>query len=200
MTATAEDLSKRDYVLIVDRSGSMSTPDVNGKSRWNAAKESTYALANKCTQFDADGIDLYIFSGNFKKFANTTPDKVEQIFTENDPMGSTALHLPLKDALDNYFASKAKPVTIVVVTDGEPDDEKAVAKVLIDASNKMEADEEVAVTFLQVGRDEGAKSFLKKLDDDLQGQGAKFDIVDTITFEDMENSTLTDVLLNAIND
>lgn len=200
MTATAEDLSKRDYVLIVDRSGSMSTPDVNGKSRWNAAKESTYALANKCAQFDADGIDLYIFSGNFKKFANTTPDKVEQIFTENDPMGSTALHLPLKDALDNYFASKAKPVTIVVVTDGEPDDEKAVAKVLIDASNKMEADEEVAVTFLQVGRDEGAKSFLKKLDDDLQGQGAKFDIVDTITFEDMENSTLTDVLLNAIND
>jgi uncharacterized protein with von Willebrand factor type A (vWA) domain len=200
MTATNEDLAKRDYVIIVDKSGSMSTPDVGGKSRWDAAKESTYALANKCAQFDADGIDLYLFSGSFKKYANTTPEKVEQLFTENDPMGSTALHLPLKDALDNYLANKAKPVTILVVTDGEPDDQGAVAKVIVEATKKLDADEEVAISFLQVGKDEGAKSFLKKLDDDLQGQGAKFDIVDTVTFDEMENLSLSEVLLNAIND
>jgi hypothetical protein len=38
------------------------------------------------------------------------------------------------------------------------------------------------------------------LDDELQTAGAKFDIVDTITLDDMENSTLAEVLLNAIND
>ena len=38
------------------------------------------------------------------------------------------------------------------------------------------------------------------LDDELQGVGAKFDIVDTITMEDMEDFTLTEVLLNAITD
>lgn len=194
------DLSKRDYVLIVDKSGSMQTVDCNGRSRWQAADESTFALASKCAQFDADGIDLYLFSGNFKKFSNTTPDKVTQIFKENDPQGSTALHLPLKDALDNYFANKAKPVTILVVTDGQPDDESAVAKVIKEATLKMDADEEVGISFLQVGKDQGAQKFLRWLDEGLQEEGAKFDIVDTKTFDEMENMTLSEVLLAAVED
>jgi hypothetical protein len=41
---------------------------------------------------------------------------------------------------------------------------------------------------------------LKVLDDELQSAGAKFDLVDTITLDDMENFSLTEVLLNAIND
>jgi hypothetical protein len=51
-----------------------------------------------------------------------------------------------------------------------------------------------------VGNDPTATRFLKALDDELQTAGAKFDIVDTITLDDMENSTLAEVLLNAIND
>jgi hypothetical protein len=38
------------------------------------------------------------------------------------------------------------------------------------------------------------------LDDELEGAGAKFDICDTITMEDMEDLSLSEVLLNAIND
>jgi hypothetical protein len=38
------------------------------------------------------------------------------------------------------------------------------------------------------------------LDDELQSAGAKFDIVDTVTMDDMEGMTLTEVLLNAIID
>jgi hypothetical protein len=34
----------------------------------------------------------------------------------------------------------------------------------------------------------------------LQSAGAKFDIVDTVTIDDMEDMTLTEVLLNAIVD
>jgi hypothetical protein len=51
-----------------------------------------------------------------------------------------------------------------------------------------------------VGSDVTVTRFLKALDDELQGAGAKFDIVDTITLDDMENLTLAEVLLNAIND
>ena len=40
-------LETRDYILILDKSGSMSATDTrNGKSRWEEAKESTIALAN----------------------------------------------------------------------------------------------------------------------------------------------------------
>jgi hypothetical protein len=64
----------------------------------------------------------------------------------------------------------------------------------------MDRDEELAISFVQVGTDAQATKFLKVLDDELQSAGAKFDIVDTITMDDMEDMTLTEVLLNAITD
>lgn len=42
-----------------------------------------------------------------------------------------------------------------------------------------------------------ARAFLKNLDDDLID--AKFDIVDTLSLDEMENMTLSEALLNAIN-
>ncbi|BAY21981.1 von Willebrand factor type A [Calothrix sp. NIES-2100] len=200
-------LDNRDYTLIIDKSGSMATPDQKGgRSRWVAAQESTLALASKCEQFDPDGITIYVFSGKFKRYENVTSAKVAQIFRENDPSGTTDLAGVLKHATDDYFQRKAanqtKPngETILVVTDGEPDDRKAVMKVIIEASRKMDRDEELAISFIQVGTDAQATRFLKVLDDDLQGAGAKFDICDTVTMEDMEDMSLSEVLLNAIND
>jgi uncharacterized protein with von Willebrand factor type A (vWA) domain len=200
-------LDNRDYTLIIDKSGSMATPDQKGsKTRWATAQESTFALASKCEQFDPDGITLYVFSGRFKRYENVTASKVTQIFQENDPSGTTDLAGVLKHALDNFFQRKSsgqtKPngETILVITDGEPDDRKAVMKVIIEASRQMDRDEELAISFIQVGTDAQATRFLKVLDDELQGAGAKFDICDTITMEDMEDMSLSEVLLNAIND
>ncbi|MBW4562123.1 MAG: VWA domain-containing protein [Mojavia pulchra JT2-VF2] len=200
-------LENRDYTLIIDKSGSMATPDQKGgRSRWVAAQESTLALASKCEQFDPDGITIYVFSGRFKRYENVTSAKVAQIFRENDPSGTTDLAAVLKHATDDYFqrkgAGKTKPngETILVVTDGEPDDRKAVMRVIIEASRHMDRDEELAISFIQVGTDPQATRFLKVLDDELQGAGAKFDICDTITMEDMEDLSLSEVLLNAIND
>lgn len=200
-------LENRDYTLIIDKSGSMATTDQKGgKSRWVASQESTFALASKCEQFDSDGITVYLFSGRFKRYDNVTASKVTQIFRENDPSGSTDLAGVLKNAIDSYFERKAarqtKPngETILVITDGEPDDRKAVMKVIIEASRQMDRDEELAISFIQVGSDQQATKFLKVLDDELQGAGAKFDICDTITIDDMEDLSLSEVLLNAITD
>ncbi|WP_338022959.1 VWA domain-containing protein [Argonema galeatum] len=200
-------LEDRDYTLIIDKSGSMSTPDqTGGRTRWQTAQESTLAVARKCEQFDPDGITLYLFSGRFKRLDNVTSSKVAQIFQENDPSGTTDLAGVLKDATDNYFQrkaagqTKANGETILVVTDGEPDDRKAVMRVIIEASRHLDRDEELAISFIQVGTDQTASKFLKALDDDLQTAGAKFDIVDTVTLDDMEGMTLTEVLLNAISD
>ncbi|MFO0171572.1 MAG: hypothetical protein ACK51W_03660, partial [Aphanizomenon sp.] len=177
-----------------------------GRSRWVAAQESTLALASKCEQFDPDGITIYLFSGKFKRYDNVTSAKVTQIFTENDPSGTTDLAGVLKNATDDYLQRKAagqtKPngETILVVTDGEPDDRKAVMRVIIEVSRRLDRDEELAISFIQVGNDAQATRFLKILDDELQSAGAKFDICDTITMDDMEDMSLSEVLLNAIND
>ncbi len=200
-------MKDRDYTLILDKSGSMSTPDQQGgKSRWDIAQESTLALARKCEQFDPDGITVYLFSGKFKRYDDVTSAKVAQIFQENDPAGTTNLAAVLQDAVNNYFQRKAagqtKPngETILVITDGEPDDRRAVFEVIITATRQMERDEELAITMIQVGSDAQATKFLKALDDQLQGVGAKFDICDTVTLDDLEDMSLADVLMNAIND
>ncbi|MEH1852506.1 vWA domain-containing protein [Nostoc sp.] len=200
-------LENRDYTLIIDKSGSMATQDQKGgRTRWVAAQESTLALASKCEQFDPDGITIYVFSGRFKRYENVTSSIVPQIFRENDPSGTTDLAGVLKHATDDYLQRKAagqtKPngETILVITDGEPDDRKAVMRVIIEASRRIDRDEELAISFIQVGTDPQATRFLKVLDDELQSAGAKFDICDTITMEDMEDLSLSEVLLNAIND
>jgi len=200
-------LENRDYTLIIDKSGSMSIKDQpNGKSRWDIMQESTLAIASKCEELDPDGITVYLFSGKFRRYDNVTSNKVAQIFQENDPSGRTDLASVLADATNNYFQrkaagqTKANGETLVVVTDGEPDDRKSVMKVIIETSRRMERDEELAITFIQVGTDTQATKFLKILDDELQSAGAKFDIVDTVTMDDMEDMTLREVLLNAIID
>ncbi|MEI6430311.1 MAG: VWA domain-containing protein [Pseudanabaena sp. ELA607] len=200
-------MKDRDYTLIIDKSGSMSTPDqAGGRTRWQVAEESTTALARKCEQFDPDGITVYLFASRFKRYDDVTTAKVIQIFQENDPSGTTNLAAVLQDALNNYFARKSscqtKPngETILVITDGEPDDRKAVFEVIIKATQKMDRDEELAISLIQVGNDPQASKFLQALDDQLQSVGAKFDICDTITFSDLEEMSLADVLMNAIND
>ncbi len=200
-------LDNRDYTLIIDKSGSMSTKDKpGGASRWQIMQESALALAHKCEELDPDGITFYLFSGKFKRYDNVTAARVTTIFQENDPSGRTDLAGVLADALSNYFNRKAKGQTatngelILVVTDGEPDDRKAVMQVILDATQKLDRDEELAISFIQVGIDAAATQFLKILDDDLGKAGAKFDIVDTMTMNDMEDLTLKEVLLSAIND
>ncbi len=200
-------ISNRDYTLIIDKSASMSTNDQpQGKTRWEAAQESALALAKECEQNDPDGITVYLFSGPFRRYDNVTSDKVSQIYEENEPMGGSDLASVLSDATENYFNRKAKGEakangeTFVVITDGEPDDCKAVMRVIIEASKKIDRDEEMGISLVQVGKDRKATAFLKALDDRLEAAGAKFDIVDTITVDDMQGMSLSEVLLNALID
>jgi uncharacterized protein YegL len=200
-------MKDRDYTLIIDKSGSMSTPDQRGgRSRWAEVQESTLAIARKCEQFDPDGITVYVFSGKFKRYDDVTAQKVEQIFMENDPVGATNLASVLQDATHSYFQRKAKGQTkpagetILIVTDGEPDDRRAVIEVIINASRQMERDNELALSFFQIGSDAQATKFLRALDDQLGEVGAKFDICDTVTVEEMEDLSIAEMLQNAIDD
>lgn len=199
---TNEELKKYDIVLLLDKSGSMGTKDQSGgRSRWSAAEELSLAVARKCMEFDQDGITVIPFAGTFKKYENVTDESaIARIFTENEPNGGTNTHAVLESVFADYFKDRTKPVIVLCVTDGEPNDKKAVASCIVEATKKMERDEEIGISFIQIGSDPNATKFLKELDDDLVGLGAKFDIVDTKTSEEMENMTITEAVLAALND
>lgn len=199
-------LENRDYTLIIDNSASMANLSAKGeKSKWLALQESTFALACKCEELDSDGITVYLFSHKFQRFDHVTSAKVAQIFKENQPAGITNLVGVLQDAINNYFARKSAGKTkpngeiILVVTDGIPSDRQAVYEIIINATHKMEHDQELGISIIQVGSDSQATKFLNAVDNELQNIGAKFDICDTITLEDLEEMSLTNVLMNAVN-
>ncbi len=105
-------LKERDYTLIIDKSGSMSTKDQQGgRSRWDVMQESTFALVTKCEEFDPDGITVYFFSSKFRRIENVTSSQVSQLFKEISLVGRTEMALVLEDALQNYFHRKQEKQT-----------------------------------------------------------------------------------------
>jgi len=204
----ADALKNREVYIVVDKSGSMSTPDcAGGKSRWDYMKESVSAIAKLVAPYDPDGITVVPFANQFKVYDNVTPTVVDQIFSENTPMGGTDLAAVLTEVFARCVAQKkngtlkANGSLILVATDGQPNDKEAAKKAIVNFANSLEKDEEAGILFIQVGKDPDAAKFLTELDDDLVAKnGAKFDIVDTKSFDAVENMAFEDVLLGAIND
>lgn len=201
-----DQLKEKDFTIIVDRSGSMSTSDTKGgKSRWKTCEESVENMARKLTDLDSDGITVYEFSNHHTRYDNTTADKVEAIF-KKDPAGSTNLAGVLNHAFSDYLTRKSKGTTklngecMVVVTDGVPDDESQVSKEIVAVTKRLDSAKELNVIFVQIGSDQSASKFLNSLDDELESKGAKYDIVSAIAMDKVGDRNLTDVLLEAVTE
>jgi Mg-chelatase subunit ChlD len=193
-------LSEYDFVVVIDTSGSMSSPAKAGasRSRWEAMQESVSAFVRDIEKIDSDGIDVVQLGGNVRSWANVTSAKVTDLFGTLRPMGSTPLAEALTEALKLAGKSDKKDF-IIVFTDGVPDDQAAAAKVIRDASQRQETDDALTILFVQVGDDAGAATYLKGLDDNLKG--CKFDIVDAKTLQEAEQYPSTaELIVAAIND
>jgi Mg-chelatase subunit ChlD len=201
-TANEAKLSEYDFVVCIDTSGSMGDPVKAGqtRTRWEAVQESAISFARDLEKFDADGIDMVLFGGaqGVTSHQGVTAEKVREVFATRSPRGSTPLAEALTAALALAGKSDKKDF-IIVFTDGVPDDRQAAARVIREASNKQLTDDALTILFVQIGDDVAASSYLKSLDDDLQG--AKFDIVDAKTLAEAEQfATTAELVLAAIAD
>lgn len=203
-------LNDRDYVIILARSGSSREENHPLYEHWLAAHASLIDLTKKCQELDSDGLTVYEASTPLCKHENTDVKRLADILqrqnTTPDPANLTKINLEeaLKDALDDYFQRKASPqakkgVIIVVVID-ENQEDQPVADIIINAANQIEHDEEIGITFIQIGEDLETRVFLSYLDNDLQQLGAKFDIVDTKFWHEIKRSSIVQFLIGAIND
>ena len=197
----------KDYVITVDQSGSMSTDVYPGYSRWQQGQEYVMALAKFANQYDPDGIKVITFNGRYQEFDNVTDQKVAAIFNTVSPMGGTRMAPALEAAFASYEKRKKAGETNngeinIVLSDGEPSDRLEVMKAIARFTQSLDTEDEYGISFIQVGNDSGAKSFLKALDDDLVSAGAKFDIVDTKTCDEIDDQGLSveDILTAALDD
>jgi len=190
-------LSEYDFVVVVDKSGSMGEPWKNS-TRWDAMQESVMSFVRDLEKLDSDGIDVVELGGDCRTYAGVTSDNVRQMFQTMHPRGGTPLHVALQQAL-KLAGKNQKKDFIIVFTDGVPDDKAAAAAVIEKATKDMITDDELTILFIQVGDDKQATAYLKSLDDDLRN--AKFDIVDAMTIEEAEKfPTTVDMIIKAIND
>ncbi|WP_339384122.1 hypothetical protein [Microcoleus sp. LEGE 07076] len=168
-------------------------------------------LAKKCQEFDSDGITVYEASTPMWKYKNSNVARLAEILqrqnTELDSVNQTEINLgePLKKAFSDYFNLKTKGkgkkgAVIVVVLDKKPQNTAAIAEIIVSAANKIDKDEEIGVSFIQIGEDLQTRNFLTDLDTNLQAQGAKFDIVNTKFWHEIKRSSVVQFLIGAIND
>ncbi len=229
-------LLNREHHVILDNSGSMITQDIrdrNGAFIRDAYGQPLNRKMHTCNcvhEFAKQILNIggyfsmSIFSDNFVTAEIKNVRDVSNLYyNAGEPSGSTDLALVLKAALEKFFAEKesglyAKELcfgkkvgkTIVVVTDGQPNDKIAVKNLIVDASKRIDYDEQLAISLVQVGADAEATTYLQSLDDELVQQTgflswfsltawmqwfgfietAKFDIVDTITVQEIEQNGL----------
>jgi|JI9StandDraft_2_1071091.scaffolds.fasta_scaffold00108_29 uncharacterized protein YegL len=198
-------LKKYDIAILLDRSGSMVIEDCpNGKSRWDYARENVEAVAARANKLDSDGITVVVFGSKVKVYENTTPAKIQDIYDEVEPIGNTATDAALEALLTaEWFQGRKsgtrKPMIIIVFTDGKPSDQDALEKVIVNAANNIERDEDLGISFVQVGYDKATSEFLAYLDDNLTDK-TKFDIVDTKTMEELEEIGVIGLFNAALDD
>jgi Mg-chelatase subunit ChlD len=176
----------RQYVLLIDKSGSMQSAD-NGGTRWDSTQQAVRLLIDSVFKYDIDhSLPVFLFGDKVEDIGElTSPSQVLQLFREHKPDGrSTNLAAGLQAALSMYLGRKrdnyeiVPGTTVIIFTDGMPDSESAVRDYIRDVVNPSRGyianHEELALSFIQVGDDAGATKFLQGLDD-----GFDPDICDT---------------------
>lgn len=199
----------RQYVIIIDKSGSMDCPDkTSGSTRWVAARNAVEKMIDVIFKYDIDHtVPLYLFDSSPTFVGEVQkPGQVLKIFKDYKPSGSTGLDHVLEMTLNEY-AGKNRPnyevvpgTTFIVLLDGLADNENNVFQVLrkySDVKNGYITNHtQIAVSFIQIGDDESATKFLQRLDNEIEP-----DICDTKKDDILyQNGGLDRILYDAIFD
>lgn len=217
-------LSGYNMFLLFDQSGSMSGP-VSRKhfnmTRWQALREAATTIAATVDHIDADGSTVLFFNSGVSMFDNRKAADIDALFASRQPNGMTNLAAAMREVFAylrrEFDKNKNYKALVVIVTDGMPcgddgaDQQTLVGQLIADFTKYMSAkgltDEQVGITFIQVGDDPNATRYLQYLDDKLNdpvsagGLGAEFDIVDTINFADVDAAGgIVQAFVKAFND
>ncbi|MBT9313583.1 vWA domain-containing protein [Leptothoe kymatousa] len=203
-------LSNRNYTLIYAPTQPQRVAMPPGfEHRWQRAHAHLLRVAEQCYALATHGLTVYRQSaadGDFQAHQNVNVANFESLMA-NAPMASQVELTPvLTTVLEQYFAAKARaqlPANgeiVLVLLDSEPTDRLAIAKQIVAASQKLDHNDELGIGWVQVGDDFITKGFLVTLDDNLREKGAKFDIVDHKTIDQIIATDLVSFLTGVLND
>ncbi|KAI1388215.1 uncharacterized protein F4822DRAFT_402158 [Hypoxylon trugodes] len=199
-------LKEFNTIFLIDDSLSM-----KAEQRWSETQAAVAAILPICTEHDEDGVDVYFLNhrtndkGDPSRGAVGTGYRgvrdartIQNLFNRVvRPSLATPTGLRLDHILRAYLSHyetvvrksggdvyAARPINIIVITDGQPTDEPS--EIITAAARRLDAmrapPHQIGVQFFQVGRDPGATQSLRELDDELCHREGIRDMVDTATF------------------
>lgn len=180
-----------EIVLILDDSGSMSTPLAGsqqgpfsaGRTRWQEMKETVSVIVDIAAVMDKDGLDIF-FLNRATLSGVTSSAQLEPVFAA-PPAGLT----PITPVLQHVLKAKAavsveKKVLVIVLTDGQPTN--ASGQVDIESLRRVMQHERnaerVFVSFVACTDDLDAVAYLNKWDKEMR----HVDVVDDYVSERAE--------------
>jgi hypothetical protein len=199
------DLAERDVYLLIDHTSSMLREDCpGGVTRWDWLRQQVLNLSENLEKQIKGHISLVPFAGDFKIYPQVRSPQVKSILKGLVPSGSTHPEKALQSVFNSYFAARdtdpehVRPLMVVVVTDGVPNEPDEVIDVVTNATARLKDSREILVTFLQIANDQQGNSIMEELDSDLvRKNGARFDIINRKDFREVQTRGLESCLIEA---
>ncbi len=193
-----------EVILLIDHSGSMNGGLGIGPfdtSRWGWCRSQISDFSNFVGNRLTGGLTIVPFNDTFtiKKYA--THKDIEEIFNNVLPTGETDIYSPLSAVIDSHLKDPdhhKKPVLIVVLTDGLPNQGGSLDKLIARATAALKDNDEMIISFLTVGQAPEGDELIDRLDNTLVARGAKEDIVNSMRFSQLLEVGLKNALLDAV--
>ncbi len=158
--------------FIVDRSGSMSRPlGETGRTVWHWVKEQFSAFAEQVEGVNHQPFDLVLFADNYDVTLAQTAAQVRSALSEAVTTGDTNLRLPLAAYLKQVSVSSARPLLLIIVTDGKSVSASNDELTAILTTACREGKPGMKVLFLQSGYSEEGQRFALGLSSALKAGG-----------------------------
>lgn len=201
-------LKDHDVAVIVDKSSSMRTIDCLGVgpfpvSRWEWVRRQSSDLARVLSRVPGARMNLILFDSKFENFDDVPANAISQIFDTVKPGSGTNPTAPIRAQLERFFKQRAgnpnsRPLVIACITDGAPTNPHALKELLIETTHKIHGNQDVSVTFFQVGNDPDGIELLPELDRGLTSEGATCDMVSVRYFGELMRTGLARALADTV--
>jgi uncharacterized protein YegL len=193
-------LKQYSIAVLLDVSGSMNgfQPEVGAtKNEW--CQQQIGALATEAEKLGSGSFDFGTFTGKFTLTPNCTAAQVVQELANTPPGGGTNIAAPLQAAIDSRSAHPSnRPFLIVVITDGLPGQGEPLDSLIVRAAQNARSAGDIKIVFLQIGRGNG-QVLADFLDTQLVGEGAPYDIVSSVEWNELSQMGLRSGLIAALN-
>lgn len=199
-----------DCVLMLDCSGSMGDRIISSKdrqgvelTRWGWCRKEMLGFYQRGQGYFPEGITLVPFANKFAIINEARSDAIQNLFNQLSPVGGTNMAQPLNFLFDDYFARKArnqgriKPLVIAILSDGEGN-AHILRQLIIKTTQRMQYPKEILITFLAVDATDEGRPVIEALDNNLVQAGARYDIVDSRTFEELKQYGLLKMVVAAL--